>query len=60
MELVPGSGGVGWCYVCISLDYLCRWQVQVFVHCSWRIPAHLFLKRRFIEINKNYIQDSID
>ena len=20
------SGAVGWCYVCVSLDYLCRWQ----------------------------------
>ena len=24
----------------VSLDYLCRWQVQVFVFCVWRIPAH--------------------
>ena len=29
-------------YVCvISLDYLCRWQVQVSVYCASRIPAHL-------------------
>ena len=24
--------GVGWCYVGVSLDYLCRWQVQVSVY----------------------------
>ena len=38
------SGGVGLCYVgvsCVSLDSLCRWQVQVSVYCAWRIPAHL-------------------
>ena len=29
------------CYVCVSLDSLCRWQVQVSVYCAWRIPAHL-------------------
>ena len=40
--LGPGSGGVGWCYVCVvSLDSLCRWQVQVSVCGAWRIPAHL-------------------
>ena len=39
--LGQGSGAVGWCYVCVSLDYLCRWQVQVSVYCAWRIPAHL-------------------
>ena len=33
--------GLGWCYVCVSLDSLCRWQVQVSVYCAWRIPAHL-------------------
>ena len=32
-ELGPESGGVGWCYVCVSLDSLCRWQVQVSVYC---------------------------
>ena len=26
--LGPGLGAVGWCYVCVSLDSLCRWQVQ--------------------------------
>ena len=27
--------------VCVvSLDSLCRWQVQVSVHCARRIPAH--------------------
>ena len=40
-ELGPGSGRMAWCYVCVSLDYLCRWQVQVSVYCTWRIPAHL-------------------
>ena len=39
--LGPGSGAVGWCYVCVSLDSLCRWQIQVSVYCAWRIPAHL-------------------
>ena len=29
--LGQGSGAVGWCYVCVSLDSLCRWQVQVSV-----------------------------
>ena len=54
---VFGCGGVGdvggervggldkgrerWCYVCVSLDSLCRWQAQVSVYCAWRIPAHL-------------------
>ena len=33
-------GGV--MYVCgVSLDSLCRWQVQVSVYCAWQIPAHL-------------------
>ena len=35
MGLGPGSGAVGWCHdVCVSLDYLCRWQVQVSVYCA--------------------------
>ena len=25
----------------MSLDSLCRWQVQVSVYCAWGIPAHL-------------------
>ena len=25
----------------MSLNYLCRWQVQVSVYCAWRIPSHL-------------------
>ena len=25
----------------MSLDSLCRWQIQVSVYCAWRIPAHL-------------------
>ena len=36
--LGPGSGGV---VLCVSLDYLCRWQVQVSVYCAWQIHAHL-------------------
>ena len=32
---------MGWCYVCVSLDFLCRWQVQVSLYCAWWIPAHL-------------------
>ena len=41
--LGPGSGGVGVVISVrgVSLDYLCRWQVQVSVYCDWRIPAHL-------------------
>ena len=35
------QGLEGWCYVCVSLDSLCIWQVQASVYCSWRIPAHL-------------------
>ena len=40
-----GQGLAGWGGVMsvgvVSLDYLCRSQVQVFVYCAWRIPAHL-------------------
>ena len=25
----------------MSLDYLCRWEVQVSVYCAWQIPGHL-------------------
>ena len=25
----------------VSLDYLCRWHVQVYVYCARRIPEHL-------------------
>ena len=35
--LGPGSGAKGG----VSLDSLCRWQVQVSVYCVWRIPAYL-------------------
>ena len=31
----------GWCYVCVSLDPMCRWHVQLSVYCAKRIPAHL-------------------
>ena len=27
-------GRVQWCYVCVSLDSLCRWQVHVNVYCA--------------------------
>ena len=37
--LDQGQGAVGWCYVCVSLDSLYRWQVSVY--CAWWIPAHL-------------------
>ena len=40
-----GQGLGGWdgvMSVCVvSLDYLCKWQVQVSVYCARRIPAHL-------------------
>ena len=39
--LGTGSGGVGWCYVCVSMFFLCRWQVHVSVYCARWIPAHL-------------------
>ena len=35
------QGLEGCCYACVSLESLCRWQVQVSVYCAWRIPAHL-------------------
>ena len=38
--LGPGSGGVAWCYVCVSCESR-FWKVQVSVYCAWRIPAHL-------------------
>ena len=39
-QSLGGWGGV--IYVCVvSLDYLCRWQLQVSVYCTRRIPAHL-------------------
>ena len=28
------SKTVGWCYVCVSVDSLCRWQVHVYVYCA--------------------------
>ena len=31
------QGLQGWCYVCVSPDSLCRWQVQVSVYCVRRI-----------------------
>ena len=33
--LRPGSGAVGWCYVCV------RCESGFSVYCAWRIPAHL-------------------
>ena len=43
MVLVGGLGEWGGVmFVCVvSLDSLCRWQVQVFVYCVRRISAHL-------------------
>ena len=47
MDVVGGYGAWtrvwrgGVVYVCVSSDYLCRWQVQVSVYCARRIPAHL-------------------
>ena len=35
------EGGVVLCMCVVSLDYLCRWQVQVYVYCARRRPAHL-------------------
>ena len=35
------NGGVVLCLCGVSLDSMCRWQVQVSVYCAWRIPAHL-------------------
>ena len=37
--------GLGWwsgvMYLCVvSLDFLCKWQVQVSVYCARRLPAH--------------------
>ena len=40
MRIRPGSGRRGG-VMCVSLDPLCRWQVQVSVYCSRRIAVHL-------------------
>ena len=41
VQSLGGWGGV--MYVCVvSLDSLCRWQVQVSVYCARWIPAHLW------------------
>ena len=37
--------------VCVGLDSLCRWQVQVYMYCAWRIPAHLKCTQRSILLN---------
>ena len=40
--VLGGQGLGGVMSVCVvSMDYLCRWQVQVSVYCVKRIPAHL-------------------
>ena len=39
--LGPGSVGVVWCSVCVSLESLCRWHVQVSRYCAWGVLAHL-------------------
>ena len=49
-DLFLGGGGVGggecvWCIVLtvcvVSLDYVCRWHIQVSVYCARQIPLHL-------------------
>ena len=54
--LRPGSGRVRWCYVCVSLDYLCRWQVLLLLGvpsvqscCTLSISAsyHVFVCVRY-------------
>ena len=47
--LGPGSGAVGWCYVCVRLDSLCRWQVQVSASRVW---VHVVNRRVFSRSNK--------
>ena len=38
--------------VCVvSLDSLCRWQVQVSVYCGWRIPAHVMCTQCSIQLH---------
>ena len=32
----------------MSPDSLCRWQVQLYVYCAWRIPVHLRCTQRSI------------
>ena len=41
--LGPGSGALGWCYLCVRCEsgFSVLWQVQVSVYCAWRIPVHL-------------------
>ena len=39
----------------MSLDSLCRWQVQVSVYCAWRIPAHLRCTQCSILLHLIYI-----
>ena len=41
LGLLPGSGRVGGVVSVVSLDYLCRLQVQVYVHCAKEIHAHI-------------------
>ena len=35
------KGGVVLSVCILSLDYLCKWKVQVSVYCARQIPAHL-------------------
>ena len=46
--LGTGSGRMGWCNVCVTLDSLSRWQVQVSVCCARRIPVHRMCTLRSI------------
>ena len=45
------QGLEGWCYVCVSLDPLCGWQVHVSVYCARRIAAHLRCSHRSIMLH---------
>ena len=41
-EVGSALGLEGWCYVSVSLDPLCRWQVQVSADYARRIAAHIW------------------
>ena len=46
--LGPGSGGVGWCFVCVSCEsgFFCRWQVSVY--CARQIDLFVCSCRTWI------------
>ena len=35
----------------VNLDPLCKWQVQVYVYCARRIPAHLMCTQSSIQLH---------